>query len=102
MTLYDMFFMYLKYNNILHLYKKNLSNQNNIKEIKIGTNKPSTYVILFNFNKTNEGFDFWHNIDTIWYEKILKKLKLNNKDRCYELNEIEINLFYSLFKKYKL
>lgn len=102
MTLCNMFFRFLKYNNIIHLYKKNLSNNNKITAIKIGAVKPSSYIVLLNFSETIEGFDFWHNIDTIWYEKILKELNLNNKNRYYKLNEMEIKLFYSLFNKYKL
>ena len=100
MTLYDMFFRFLKSNNILHLYKKNISNKiTSLKNVDI---KPGMYMILFDFTETNEGFNFWNNIDTIWYHKILCKLKLNNENRYYDLNELEIKTFYSLLKKYKL
>ena len=102
MTIYDMFFRFLKYNNILHLYKKNLSNKNKIATLENVDIKPGLYMILFDFVETNEGFDFWNNIDRIWYHKILRKLKLNDKNRYYGLNELETKTFYSLLKEHKL
>ena len=79
MTILQLFYRFLKQNNIFHLYKKNMNNRikqdnegwydvNNINNIRA----ISLISHAFDWEKTNENFNFWFIQSNKW-EKIIRE-----------------------------
>ena len=77
MTYLQLFYRFLKQENVFHLFVKNISNKetrlycvnNNIKEYINDTNKIDLIYYAFQWRATNEGHDFWSQINQRWLYK---------------------------------
>ncbi len=116
MTLLQLFYKFLKDNNILYLYKKNLKN----RKIRNGEtwydindiNNVRAFLLLsnsFNWRETNEKFDFWFNQTRKWQKIIIeyyktieaKKEPLYFHDVLTKYKVKKTNEFINLINKYK-
>ena len=102
MTLLQLFYKFLKDNNLCHLYKKNLKNRkirngetwydindiNNVKAFSLLSDS-------FNWRETKEGFNFWFNQSKKWQKIIIE---------YYETIETkkEPSYFYDVLTKCKV
>ena len=75
MTLLQLFYRFLKQNNIYHIYFKNLKN----RKIKNGMfndmNNTLAYRLIsdaFDWNHTKEDYMFWENINYKWINTLIK------------------------------
>lgn len=73
MTHLQLFYRFLKQENVFHLFVKNISNKetrlycvNNIKEYFNDTSKRDLIFYAFQWSATNEGHDFWSQINQRW------------------------------------
>ena len=73
MTPLQLFYRFLKQENVFHLFVKNISNKetrlysvNNIKEYINNTNKRDLICYAFQWRATNEGHYFWFQINQRW------------------------------------
>ena len=76
MTHLQLFYRFLKQENVFHLFVKNISNKetrlycvNDIKEYINDTNKRDLIYYAFKWRATNEGHDFWSQINQRWLYK---------------------------------
>lgn len=93
MTYTQLFIRFLKQNNIFHLYKKYII-KTTLKKIYDMNNAYCMYLLSqpFKWKNTNEGFDFWLNINNKWVEKLFEYNKID-KDNC---SFIELKKLYCL------
>ena len=76
MTYLQLFYRFLKQENVFHLFVKNISNKetrlycvNDIKEYINDTNKRDLIYYAFQWRATYEGHDFWSQINQLWLYK---------------------------------
>lgn len=77
MTPLQLFYRFLKQENVFHLFVKNISNNktrlycvnDNIKKYFNDTYKRDLIYYAFNWKATNEGHDFWSQINQRWLYK---------------------------------
>lgn len=88
MTYTQLFIIFLKQNNIYHLFVYNMKNRVNIRwcyDIKtMSIYSPYCFVDdAFKWVNTNEGYNFWHNINTKWRNILKNTLGLNTMALYY-------------------
>ena len=92
MTILQLFYKFLKDNNIYYLYKKNI----NIRLIQDGEiwydinniNNVRAFVLLsdaFSWTYTNEGYDFWSKQSTKWETIIYEYYKAKGPTYYYDV-----------------
>jgi len=82
MTYLQLFYRFLKQNHIYHLFLYNVKNRVYVRwcyDIKtISTYRPYCFVDdAFRWSDTNEGYDFWYNINAKWRDILKNTLGLN-------------------------
>lgn len=112
MTLLQLFYKFLKDNNLYHLYKKNM----NIRLIQDGytwydinnINNVRAFILLsdaFSWRNTNEGYDFWNDINIKWETIIYEYYKAKGLTYYYDVltheKVISPNEFINLINKNK-
>ena len=112
MTLLQLFYRFLKINNIYHLYKVNMNNRiiqdgdiwydiNDINNVRAF----SLLSYAFSWRDTNEWCDFWNNINIKWETIIYEYYKAKGPTYYYDVlthkKIISPNDFINLINKHK-
>ena len=97
MTLLHAFIIFLKYNNLLYLFKENKKSHVNYNVIR------SVYFFdeSFTFNNTKQPNGFWTKVDDAWCDLLYESL-LDDEYGDYKLDVWEIEKFFKELKSHKL
>lgn len=97
MTLLQAFIIFLKYNNLLYLFKENKKSHVNYNVIR------GVYFFdeTFSFNNTKQSNGFWTTVDDVWCDLLYESL-LDDEYGNYKLDEWEIVKFFKELKLHKL
>lgn len=97
MTLLQAFIIFLKYNNLLYIFKENKKSHVNYNVIR------GVYFLdeTFYFNNTRQPNGFWARVDDAWCDLLYEAL-LDDEYGNYKLDELDIEKFFKELKLHKL
>jgi hypothetical protein len=97
MTLFQAFIIFLKYNNLLYLFKENKKTHVNYNVIR------SVYFFdeTFCFSDTKQPNGFWAKVDDTWCDLLYESL-LDEERGNYKLDDWEVEKFIKELKKHKI